>query len=184
MKLPVIAIALPLLASVLTAQVSNERLLRAGEEPQNWMTYSGTYASQRYSTLRQITPANVKSLEQKWIFQAESLEKFETTPLVVDGIMYITQAPNDALAQSSLADAYAHGGRRAEAESHVQTALALAPDDSNVLAEAASVNELLGNRSAAVEQLQRAIKKGYSLEQVSIDPQMSALISDPRLHQQ
>src|SRR5207237_6223404 len=60
--------------------------------------YSGTYASQRYSTLTQINAANVKNLEQKWIFQAESLEKFETTPLVVDGIMYITQAPSDALA--------------------------------------------------------------------------------------
>src|SRR6476646_623079 len=84
--------------STMTAQVSNERLLRAADEPQNWMTYSGTYASQRYSTLRQITPGNVKTLEQKWIFQAESLEKFETTPLVVDGIMYITQAPSDALA--------------------------------------------------------------------------------------
>src|SRR5215470_15001140 len=93
-----IALAFLLVASVLTAQVSNERLLRAAEEPQNWMTYSGTYASQRYSTLRQITPTNVKNLEQKWIFQAESLEKFETTPLVVDGIMYITQAPSDALA--------------------------------------------------------------------------------------
>ena len=83
---------------VLRAQVSNERLLRAGDEPHNWLTYSGTYASQRYSTLTQINPANVKNLEQKWIFQAESLEKFETTPLVVDGIMYITQAPSDALA--------------------------------------------------------------------------------------
>src|SRR6478672_9944136 len=87
-----------LLAPIMTAQVSNERLLRAADEPQNWMTYSGTYASQRYSTLRQITPGNVKTLEQKWIFPAESLEKFETTPLVVDGIMYITQAPSDALA--------------------------------------------------------------------------------------
>src|SRR5437867_1802906 len=86
---------------VLTAvsqQVSYERLLRAAEEPQNWLTYSGTYTSQRYSLLRQITPANVKTLEQKWIFQAESLEKFETTPLVADGIMYITQAPSDAVA--------------------------------------------------------------------------------------
>jgi alcohol dehydrogenase (cytochrome c) len=80
------------------AQVSNERLLRASEEPQNWITYSGTYASQRYSTLRQINAANVKTLEQKWIFQAESLEKFEATPLVVDGIMYLTQAPSDAVA--------------------------------------------------------------------------------------
>jgi alcohol dehydrogenase (cytochrome c) len=82
----------------LSAQVSYERLLRAAEEPQNWLSYSGSYASQRYSLLRQINPANVKTLEQKWIFQAESLEKFETTPLVADGIMYITQAPSDAVA--------------------------------------------------------------------------------------
>src|SRR5206468_10420628 len=85
-------------ASSLQAQVSFDRLLRAADEPQNWLTYSGTYASQRHSRLRQITPANVKNLEQKWVFQAESLEKFEATPLVVDGIMYITQAPSDAVA--------------------------------------------------------------------------------------
>ena len=46
-------------------QVSYERLLRASDEPQNWLTYSGTYFSQRYSLLRQITSANVKTLEQK-----------------------------------------------------------------------------------------------------------------------
>lgn len=80
------------------AQVSYDRLLRAVEEPQNWLTYSGTYASQRYSLLRQINPTNVKTLEQKWVFQAESLEKFEMTPLVVDGVMYLTQAPSDAVA--------------------------------------------------------------------------------------
>src|SRR5256712_12490048 len=91
-------VLLSLAIPILRAQVSNERLRRAAEEPHNWMMYSGTYMSQRYSTLSQITPANVKNLEQKWIFQAESLEKFETTPLVVDGIMYITQAPSDAVA--------------------------------------------------------------------------------------
>ncbi len=96
----------------------------------------------------------------------------------------IKATPNDALAQASLAELYAHEGQRPQAESHLQTALALAPDDSNVMAEAASVNELLGNRSAAIDELQKAIKKGYSLDQVSIDPQMSALISDPRFHQQ
>src|SRR6266581_5078842 len=103
MKLPMRSILLAvflvsLVIPILRAQVSNDRLLRAAAEPHNWMTYSGTYASQRYSTLSQINPSNVKNLEQKWIFQAESLEKFETTPLVVDGIMYITQAPSDALA--------------------------------------------------------------------------------------
>src|SRR6185369_17143315 len=64
---------------------------------QNWLTYSGSYSSQRYSPLNQITPENVGSLELKWVFQARSLEKFETTPLVVDGVMYLTQAPNDVV---------------------------------------------------------------------------------------
>jgi alcohol dehydrogenase (cytochrome c) len=80
------------------AQVSFERILRADQEPQNWLTYSGTVMSQRYSQLAQITPANVKNLELQWIFQARSLEKFETTPLVVDGVMYTVQAPNDVVA--------------------------------------------------------------------------------------
>jgi alcohol dehydrogenase (cytochrome c) len=88
-----------LLASVnLFAQVSYERLLRAPQEPQNWLTYSGSYASQRYSLLNQITPTNVKQLDLSWIFQAQSLEKFEATPIVVDGIMYVTQPPNDIVA--------------------------------------------------------------------------------------
>ena len=56
------------------------------------------HASQRYSLLNQITPANVKNLKLQWVFQARSIEKFETTPLVVDGIMYLTQAPNDVVA--------------------------------------------------------------------------------------
>ena len=80
------------------AQVTFERLLGASAEPHNWLTYSGTYASQRYTTLTEIRPSNVANLELKWVFQAQSLESFETTPLVVDGVMYLTEAPNTALA--------------------------------------------------------------------------------------
>jgi alcohol dehydrogenase (cytochrome c) len=87
-----------LIPGSLCAQVTAERLLHASDEPQNWLTYSGSYASQRYSALQQINAANVKNLELKWVFQAQSLQKFETTPLVVDGIMYITQSPNDVVA--------------------------------------------------------------------------------------
>ena len=54
--------------------------------------------SQRYTQLREVTPSNVKDLEQKWIFQAQSLQSFSATPLVVDGVMYVTQAPNDIVA--------------------------------------------------------------------------------------
>src|SRR5207237_4659870 len=56
------------------------------------------YQSNRYSGLKQITPANVKNLEMRWVYQTRSQEKFETTPLVVDGVMYITQPPNDVIA--------------------------------------------------------------------------------------
>jgi len=80
------------------AQVSMDRLVHSGDTPQDWLNYSGGFLSQRYSALDQVTPGNVKNLEQKWIFQARSLEKFEATPLVVDGVMYTVQAPNDIVA--------------------------------------------------------------------------------------
>jgi len=80
------------------AQVSFERILDANKEPENWLTYSGTPLSQRHSLLNQITPANVKNLGLQWIYQARSLQKFEATPLLVDGVMYTVQAPNDVIA--------------------------------------------------------------------------------------
>ncbi len=85
-------------ACSLHAQVTSDRLLHAPDEPQNWMTYSGSYAGQRYSLLNQVDLTNVKNLELKWVFQDQSLQKFESTPLVVNGIMYVTQPPNDIIA--------------------------------------------------------------------------------------
>ena len=85
-------------ATLQAQQISFDRLLRADEEPHNWLTYSGDVQSQRYSRLTQITPANVRNLELQWVFQVPSLEKFEATPLVVDGVMYTVQPPNDVVA--------------------------------------------------------------------------------------
>src|ERR1700745_1458100 len=82
----------------LAGQVPFDRILHADREPHNWLPYSGTMLSQRHSLLAQITPGNVKSLELQWIYQARSLEKFEATPLVVDGILYTVRAPNDVVA--------------------------------------------------------------------------------------
>jgi alcohol dehydrogenase (cytochrome c) len=89
-------------ASSLWGQVTFNRILNANKEPQNWLTYSGTELSQRHSLLTQITPANVKNLELQWVFQARSLEKFEATPLVVDGVLYTVQAPNDVVAMDAV----------------------------------------------------------------------------------
>ncbi len=89
-------------ASLHGQQVSFDRLLRADREPHNWLTYSGGVFGHRYSGLTQITPANVRNLELQWVFQtrapAEPTEKFEATPLVVDGVMYTVLAPNHVVA--------------------------------------------------------------------------------------
>jgi alcohol dehydrogenase (cytochrome c) len=82
----------------LHAQITPQRLAAAANEPQNWLTYSGSYKSQRYSTLDQITPANVKNLKLQWVYQAPVAGNWQTTPLVVDGVMYLTQRLNDVVA--------------------------------------------------------------------------------------
>src|ERR1051326_8745019 len=78
--------------------VSFERILRSNQEPQNWLTYSGNLNSQRHSGLTQIGPENAANLVLKWVFQSRSLDKHEVTPLVVDGVMYTIQSPNDVIA--------------------------------------------------------------------------------------
>jgi alcohol dehydrogenase (cytochrome c) len=75
-----------------------ERILRSNQEPQNWLTYSGNLNSQRHSGLTQISPENAGNLVLKWVFQSRSLDKHEVTPLVVDGVMYTIQSPNDVIA--------------------------------------------------------------------------------------
>jgi glucose dehydrogenase len=81
-------------AVVLPAQVPYTRIVNANKEPQNWLTYSRTYDGQRYSPLAQITPANVARLNTLWTYQIEQMDHFETTPIVADGILYLTEPPD------------------------------------------------------------------------------------------
>jgi alcohol dehydrogenase (cytochrome c) len=87
-----------LLASSLSAQVTAQRLLDSAKEPQNWLMYSGDYAGRRHSTLDQINTSNASSLVPKWAYQTMGVGKFETTPLVVDGVLYGTGADDRAFA--------------------------------------------------------------------------------------
>src|SRR5262245_46423194 len=91
-----------LLASIcaepVLAQVSAERLRAARQELHNWLTYSGDYAAWRYSALDQINTNNVEHLAVQWVFQTDVLGAFETTPLVIDGVMYLTGQDNRAAA--------------------------------------------------------------------------------------
>jgi len=94
--------AVLLLVQAASAQVAFDRILKADTEPQNWLTYSGNLNGQRYSKLTQITPANAKDLELKWVLQsrapAEAGTKYEATSLVVDGVLYTVQPPNVVIA--------------------------------------------------------------------------------------
>ena len=78
--------------------ITAERLVNADDEPHNWLMYSGNYKSQRYSGLDQIDRRNAGELEIQWVYQLQTLDPAETTPLVVDGVMYITESPSTVIA--------------------------------------------------------------------------------------
>jgi alcohol dehydrogenase (cytochrome c) len=82
----------------LWGQVTYERLLKAPSEPANWMTYSGSYQSWRYSSLDQINRRNVSNLRVAWVKQIPTSHKVEATPIVVDGIMYVSEPPSNVIA--------------------------------------------------------------------------------------
>ena len=63
----------------------------------NWLSYNGDYTGRRYSALREINTSNVAQLRAEWVFHAPNSDRLEVTPVVVDGIMFVTSA-NDAYA--------------------------------------------------------------------------------------
>ena len=93
-----VAAAVVCAASVLIdAQVPYQRLLRAESEPQNWLTYGGSYKSQRYSALDQINKNTVSRLKMAWAYQLRP-GVVETSPLVADGVLYVTEPPSTVTA--------------------------------------------------------------------------------------
>jgi len=87
----------------LNIDVSNERILSAGSRTDEWLTYSGSLDGHRYTALNQITPANVSQLRIRWVRQFDtSLPSIEATPLVVDGVIFITEPPSDVFAVDAL----------------------------------------------------------------------------------
>jgi alcohol dehydrogenase (cytochrome c) len=95
----------PFSATILTADGKFHLLARSGgtyaERPtdpkQDWPSYDGSYTGNRYSSLEQISTANVKGLAPAWIFPVPGAPRLEVTPVVVDGVMYLTGA-NEAYA--------------------------------------------------------------------------------------
>jgi alcohol dehydrogenase (cytochrome c) len=90
--------SMPHSAPDVASRVNGDRIRLAEQEPQNWLTYYGTYDGHRYSALDQIGTSNVNTLKMAWQFQygliglvaSPATYAFETTPIVVDGVMFIT----------------------------------------------------------------------------------------------
>lgn len=74
------------------AEVDSQRLLNAAATPEEWLTYGGTYDEQRHSGLKQIDRSNVSELGVAWTYNLATERGVESTPIVVDGVMYVTSA--------------------------------------------------------------------------------------------
>jgi alcohol dehydrogenase (cytochrome c) len=77
--------------------VSFARLQKSAAEPQNWLSYWGDLRGTHFSGLKQITPLNAPNLKSAWTYQLGG-NTVETTPLVVDGMMFVTGPLNNATA--------------------------------------------------------------------------------------
>jgi alcohol dehydrogenase (cytochrome c) len=77
-------------AQALAGGVTFDRLRNARAEPHNWLMYWGDYQGTHYSSLNQITPDNVKTLQGVWSAPVPGTVTLETTPVVIDGVMYVT----------------------------------------------------------------------------------------------
>jgi len=75
-----------------SAAVTAERLIAADKEPGSWLATGRTYDEQRFSPLDQINDTNVKELGLAWFADIDTERGQESTPIVVDGVMYLTTA--------------------------------------------------------------------------------------------
>jgi alcohol dehydrogenase (cytochrome c) len=69
-------------------QIGYQDLLH--RKPQEWLTYSGDYSGRRHSSLKQIHTGNVANLAAQWIFPVPGASRLQVTPIVANGIMYVT----------------------------------------------------------------------------------------------
>ncbi|MBZ5859619.1 PQQ-dependent dehydrogenase, methanol/ethanol family [Flavihumibacter profundi] len=75
-----------------TAAIDDKALLNADHDPGNWLSYGRNYSEDRYSPLDQVNKENVNKLGLAWSLDLGFKRGFEATPIVVDGIMYVTGA--------------------------------------------------------------------------------------------
>jgi glucose dehydrogenase len=79
-------------------EIDDARLLAAASDRTNWLTYGRDYANQRFSALTQINASTVARLVPRWIYQSGVAATFQATPIVVDGVIYLSLPFNHVVA--------------------------------------------------------------------------------------
>src|SRR5689334_18574454 len=100
-RLSAVGIALAMLAAsahAVDAIHDDARLLQADRDQSNWLTYSRDYFNQRFSPLTQISTSTVGRLVPRWIYQSGVASTYQTSPIVVDGVMYLSLPFNHVVA--------------------------------------------------------------------------------------
>jgi len=85
-------LAAPAAVSAAPASVTDQMLLNASQDPNNWLMYGRDYSNTRYSPLVQINSGNAGHLTHQWSFSFGVLDGQTTTPVVNDGMMYVTSS--------------------------------------------------------------------------------------------
>ena len=94
-----IFLAIPALTLTLSgADITGQKLRNSQNDITTWLSYGKNYAGWRYADLTEINRENVAKLAPRWIYQTGVAGKFETTPLVFDGLMFVTGPSNHAYA--------------------------------------------------------------------------------------
>jgi alcohol dehydrogenase (cytochrome c) len=78
--------------------LSFERIRNSQADPQNWLTYWGDYHGHHFSALKEINTTNARQLQARWAVQMQGDSVLESTPLVIDGIMYVSGQPGQVYA--------------------------------------------------------------------------------------
>ena len=69
-------------------------MLAGTADPTQWVLYGGNYANYRHSPVTDFTPETVGGLQVAWAFPTGTVGQFETSPVIYDGIMYVTSSYN------------------------------------------------------------------------------------------
>jgi alcohol dehydrogenase (cytochrome c) len=78
--------------------ITQDHLLKGTDDPTYWLMYGGNYAGWRFSPLTDINRDNVKNLKAAWMFQTGIPAQMQASPIVADGIIYLTAAYNHLFA--------------------------------------------------------------------------------------